>query len=80
MHLDQSRPRQKQGHDPFSTHAPVEPDGLLGWASAISNRNRSECRFLGPEANSGAADVELGATSPKLLRCAPSGLWPGGVR
>jgi hypothetical protein len=27
--LDQSRPRQMQGHDPFSTHASVEPAGLL---------------------------------------------------
>jgi hypothetical protein len=27
--LGQLRPRQKQGHDPFSTHASVEPAGLV---------------------------------------------------
>ena len=33
--------------------------------------NRSECWFLGPEANSGAADIQLRATSPKLFRGSP---------
>jgi hypothetical protein len=36
--------------------------------------NWSEYRFLGPEANGGAADIQLRATSPRLLRRAPSGL------
>jgi hypothetical protein len=41
---------------------------------ADQQSNWSECRFLGPEANSGDADIQLRAPSPKVFRRAPSGL------